>query len=565
MNRLGLFIFNDKRGIVDKTVTLLLEEMKKYTTETIVVCKGGLTSDSRQLLKKYSKKIIVRKYEDFDFYATREGLEYIGWNNIKKYDEVVIYNSTIGGPVFSFEEMFVEMEKRVVDFWGITKYYSKRNSYLKKYITYAEQPDYIQTYFYAIRKKMLQSYEFKKHWYPKTEPKNLYEAAGIHDAVFTKKFNEYGFVSDVYIDTEKYRLVTENPILWIPDILINNFRCPIFLKESILSNNYESSIKNTQGKTGRELLQVLKKRGYDIECLADFIIKNDYLYDINKKYNLKKVFSTEEKRGGDVERNILLILNVKDVTLFKLLKDRIFGLSDVLDVCLITYEQNELFEEYKKSGNLKVLLFNTEDIDIESEINKCLGEYEYIGYSVLQQNMGYQFMLTELEKNRYMLDNMMYNKVYLDNIFEFLDNSPKLYGVLPFAYSRGFENKIIDNIWTNNFAFIDKLADRLGHKALISKPTIEYAEGWFWCKKDIFVDYINCIKEKFCDECIEIHKKGLIAILFSIYCQNRGLYNIYSITEENLIDEYSSIKYYFEKIAFKDIQDSYWKVIDKYK
>ena len=179
--------------------------------------------------------------------------------------------------------------------------------------------------------------------------------------------------------------------------------------------------------------------------------------------------------------------------------------------------------------------------------------------------MGYQFILTEFEKNRFMLDNMMFNENYLDNVFGFLDKNSKLYGTMPIAYGRGFENKIIDAIWVNNFALIERLSKIMGYKALISKPTIECAEGWFWCKADVFIEFTNYIKKEFNDECIEIHKKGIIPILLSIYAQSRKLCNIYSLVEENLQDEYTSIKYYFEKIASKDTQTSYWKAVDKYK
>ena len=56
----------------------------------------------------------------WDVWAYKTGLDSYGWKKLAEFDEVVLFNATIMGPVYPFEEMFTEMAGRNIDFWGIT-------------------------------------------------------------------------------------------------------------------------------------------------------------------------------------------------------------------------------------------------------------------------------------------------------------------------------------------------------------------------------------------------------------------------------------------------------------
>ena len=50
-------------------------------------------------------------------------LKKIGWNKLKEYDELVMMNHTIMGPIYPIQEMFDDMGQREVDFWGLSMFY----------------------------------------------------------------------------------------------------------------------------------------------------------------------------------------------------------------------------------------------------------------------------------------------------------------------------------------------------------------------------------------------------------------------------------------------------------
>ena len=121
--RLILYFMYDKDGIVDDYVPYMLRELKKNSTEILVVCNGKLTRESREKLQEVTPNVLVRENKGFDVWAYKTGLEYYGWDKIRSFDEVIMMNFTIMGPVYPLEEMFKTMDQRDLDFWGITMFH----------------------------------------------------------------------------------------------------------------------------------------------------------------------------------------------------------------------------------------------------------------------------------------------------------------------------------------------------------------------------------------------------------------------------------------------------------
>ena len=123
MNRLGIFFFYDAQGVVDDYVTTLLDGLAPHFTEMAIVCNGELTDEGRAKLARYTGNITVRANQGFDAWAYKTAMDSYGWDALTEFDEIVLFNATIMGPVHPFSEMFDAMDKRDLDFWGITKFH----------------------------------------------------------------------------------------------------------------------------------------------------------------------------------------------------------------------------------------------------------------------------------------------------------------------------------------------------------------------------------------------------------------------------------------------------------
>ena len=149
--RLVIYFFYDRRGVVDRYVPYFLEDVKRNVSEIFIVCNGKLNDEGKKVLAQYGK-VLIRENIGYDVWAYKTALESYGWEKLQTYDEVIMMNSTIMGPVFPFSETFEKMDKKDVDFWGLTEYF-KINKDPFGCSPYGYIPDHIQSHWIACRKK----------------------------------------------------------------------------------------------------------------------------------------------------------------------------------------------------------------------------------------------------------------------------------------------------------------------------------------------------------------------------------------------------------------------------
>ena len=113
MKRLGIFFFYEKNGDVDDFITYYLRDLARNLTELIVVCNGKLSKQGRAAFEEFTDQIIVRENKGLDVWAYKTALDHYGWQRLSEFDEVVMTNSTLMGPVRPLKEMFDAMAERI--------------------------------------------------------------------------------------------------------------------------------------------------------------------------------------------------------------------------------------------------------------------------------------------------------------------------------------------------------------------------------------------------------------------------------------------------------------------
>ena len=297
IKRLGIYFFFDKDGIVDQFITYFLADLVKSLDRLVIVCNGNLTSEGEKQLKNYTQEVIVRENKGLDVWAYKTGLEYIGWETCETYDELVLCNSTVMGPVFPFEEMFSEMNTRDVDFWGITKTH-QIDGYDFGYNPYGYLPEHIQSYFIVYRKKMIQSEALQDYWNTMPEIQSYNQSVGLYESAFTKMFADKGFRWDVYVNTDDFEGITDQPVMFYPKKLISERRCPIF-KRRLFFHSYGDMLNHTAGESSLLLYDYLvAEKLYDINMVWDNILRSYHLSDIFRQLHLNYTLSTTQSDNG---------------------------------------------------------------------------------------------------------------------------------------------------------------------------------------------------------------------------------------------------------------------------
>ena len=490
MKRVAIYFFYDKDGIVDGYVDYFLEDLKKNLDRLIVVCNGKLTSEGRKKFSKYTSEIIVRENKGFDVWAYKEGIEYIGWDNLKNYDELIMLNMTIMGPIYPFKEMFDEMDSRKdLDFWGITKFH-KFPVDPWGLIQYGYIPEHIQSHFIAVRKPMLKSYEFKQHWEKMRMINTYFESVSYHESIFTKKFNDKGFKSDTYVNSNDLKDFTDHPIIDYPKKIIKENKCPIFKRRSFF-NSYDDFLTRGMGRSSLELFKYIEKNtNYDVNLIWDNILRVENMYDIKNtlhlNYNLPSDYSLLEYNKS---QKIGLFFHIYFEDLIEECFHYVSNVPEYTDIFITTDEENKKIKIENKFSKLK----NKVDVKVIENRGRDVSAFlvpnreEILKYDIacFAHDKKTKQLHPELKGEEFKykcLENILGNKNFVSNIIDLFIKNPRLGLLSPPAPNHAEFYGNFGREWGENYDITIELLKDLNIKSNVDKskaPIAPYGT-MFW-------------------------------------------------------------------------------------
>lgn len=147
IKRAIILVHYDKDDIVDAYIYAYLNALRASTEHLVFVSTAKLDKTQIKKLHTYCDKVIVRENRGYDFMSYKIGLESFDY---REYDEVLICNDSVYGPLYPIEELFTSMHSKKCDFWGITEN--------------TDMGYHIQSYFILFKKSILQSKVFTDFW-----------------------------------------------------------------------------------------------------------------------------------------------------------------------------------------------------------------------------------------------------------------------------------------------------------------------------------------------------------------------------------------------------------------
>ncbi|MCU6791774.1 rhamnan synthesis F family protein [Paenibacillus sp. WQ 127069] len=493
MKRVAVFLFYDKDGIVDDYITFLLEDIKKNVDRLVVVCNGKLTVEGREKFNKLTEEVFVRENKGFDVWAYKEGIEYIGWEGLSDYDELVLLNYTMFGPLYPFKEMFNEMDKRSIDFWGITKHYGSEDDWTGGNMKYGYIPDFIQSFFIVIRKKMLNSIEFRKYWDNMRPIGSYIESMAFHEGVFTKDFSDSGFVCDVYINTDDLKEFTQAPTTYAPLELLKR-RCPI-VKRKVFFDYYEYYLRYNTGEIGLETYEYIQENlNYNVDLIWNNILRTSNQADIKKNMQLNYILPinySEKKIEPQRNVKVALIMHLYFEDLIENCYEYAKSTPKETDIYITTNteaKKNAIIEVFEKleCNKIEVIVIENRGRDVSSLLVSCkkiLMNYDYVCFAhdkktaqIKPYSVGESFMYKCFE-------NILGSKAFVENIIQTFEDNPKLGLLTPPPPNHGIYYSTIGLEWASNFRNTQNLLKKLGMGNIpidISKEPIAPLGTMFW-------------------------------------------------------------------------------------
>lgn len=480
--RLAVFFFYDKRGIVDRYVPYLLDDLRKNVTEICTVCNGEIPEKSMEILGRYGD-VFVRENKGFDVWAYKEAMARYGWDRLQEFDEVILLNNTIMGPVYPFRETFEKMDRTDVDFWGLTECFRiKKDPF--GYSPYGYIPDHIQSHWIACRRSLVSSKVFQDYWDKIPAIEDYAQAIGKHESLFTKRFADMGFKWKVSVECEDLRDYSGYPLLMCPKRLLQERRCPIFKKRSFF--HMESDfLCNTMGEQTTELYEFLKNEtNYDVDFIWETILRSYPQYDIVKNMNLTYILSKEVYDNEMLQRNlkankVALVMHLYFPDLLEESYRYVSSMPEEADIYLTTdtVEKKAAIEQTFAAFHchkLEVRLIKNRGRDVSSllvGVKDVIMQYDIVCFAhdkksaqIIPGTVGASFAYKCFE-------NTLSGKAFVANVIQTFAEHPRMGILSPPSPNHGTFIANIGNEWGPNYELTKSLADRLGLTVPIERET----------------------------------------------------------------------------------------------
>ncbi|GAA2175163.1 hypothetical protein GCM10009846_23980 [Agrococcus versicolor] len=288
--RLGIYFFYDADGIVDDATWHMLAAMHAHCDELIAVVNGELADESRARLGSLARTTVIqRANEGFDVWAYRTALRAKGWDELARFDEVVLFNFTILGPVHPLEEMFARMDATDVDFWGLTTHNGAAFDPFSAQSELGYLPVHLQSHFIAVRRPMATSSEFRDYWELMGPIRSYGDAVSKHEVVFTKRFSELGFRWAPYVETAATIGRQYYPLFNDPVRLVTELGCPAFKRKSFFAGP-AAYLDETSNGVARGLYDHLRAHpDYDERMLLRHLLRTCDVADLHATLAMHEV------------------------------------------------------------------------------------------------------------------------------------------------------------------------------------------------------------------------------------------------------------------------------------
>src|SRR5436190_23925640 len=112
--RLCVFAHYDESAMVDPHVRYLLAGLRTVCDQLIFVSTSAITPTYLDSLTLPISKALIRQNVGFDFYGWKLGLDA---SPLCDFEEIIICNDSVYGPLFPLPGVFEEMSRRRCDFW----------------------------------------------------------------------------------------------------------------------------------------------------------------------------------------------------------------------------------------------------------------------------------------------------------------------------------------------------------------------------------------------------------------------------------------------------------------
>lgn len=181
MKRLTIFAHYNSSGDVEEYIFYHLAHLRRHSQRLSFVSNSTIPETAQRRLSSICDEIRLRPNVGYDFSAWRDVI----LETNTEYDEILLTNSSIIGPLVTLDGVFEEMATRPCDFWGLTYGVEIRR--------------HIQSFFVCFRGRLTSSAIWAAFWNSVSDESDKSSVIEKYETTFTHTFEQHGFSGDAYI------------------------------------------------------------------------------------------------------------------------------------------------------------------------------------------------------------------------------------------------------------------------------------------------------------------------------------------------------------------------------
>ncbi len=488
-NRLGIYFFYDTQGKVGSYVKYILSRLSSHVSRLVVVCNGYITKDDKNDLKSISSDIVMINDCWLNALGYREGIKYIGWDEIEKYDEMILLDHSIYGPFFDFNEIFESMKDTEIDFWGITEHQEVLNLSLPG-IGVCDIPSHIQGYFIAFKNKIIKNKVFRGLW-DNLKVSTFEEMFCYHESAITKKLSDLGYKYQVYVPTTDLREYSYNAFIDVPHTLVEERKCP-FVHKLVFTRAYEEVFSKSSGQYASRVFDYIKnKTQYNSDMIWEDLIRTINQLLLKRNLHLNYILPDNcivEKSKTTSKLALMIHIYFKDLVqyCFEYAK----SMPKYTHV-YITVMSNETKDEVEKvfqhlhCEKLEIILMPNRGRDVGSilvALKEFIYRYDYVCFVHDKKSTQDKPLTVGSDFSFKCFENLLGSSALVENIINTFEQNPRLGMLMPPPPLHGIYHTLMYNEWGGNYEKTVELAKTLGISVPIEfqYETISPLGTMFW-------------------------------------------------------------------------------------
>lgn len=251
--RLTLYVYYGRTQQIEKNDWHVLEALRAISQRLFVISNSPLSDADTEELGTVADDVMQRENKGFDFGAWRDAMAKIGYKELAAYDEIVLVNNSVIGPVYPLSEAFAVMEKRKCDFWGLTLFEFSQNG---DFLGLPFVPEHLQSYFLVFNRNVVQSAAFMEFFRNVRDLDNVKGVIAQYETQLTKALKKAGFRYEPYIRETNYlgRMFSRDDLLYSKPWLYLLLRMPFIKKKADANMTQEDMLM---------LLSLLRQMGFE--------------------------------------------------------------------------------------------------------------------------------------------------------------------------------------------------------------------------------------------------------------------------------------------------------------